>query len=298
MASVSPVATAPVNTLSPTASPFANIETQMRDLETRMDSIFADSFRGAGDWFNQSTLASSVDLREQNDKYVARVYLPNLDTSKVNVRIDNGALHIAANSERNVNGKNEAEHYEQTITLPKPIQSDKMKVDRKQDLLVITVPKEKASTPAVASTAASPAVSRPSATATDWANSISNEFARMRAQMDEAFRDVSPSNFSNGTSASQLESAVKVDDQKDKYVVHFYLPDENLSNVNVKFENGQLDLTASEKENSSKQVPSGTVQSAVTGQYAEMITLPGPVQDKGMKVDRQANAVVVILPKA
>ena len=44
----------------------------------------------------------------------------------------------------------------------------------------------------------------------------------------------------------QLGSAVHVDDQKNQYVVHFNLPDKDLKNVNVKLENGQLRLTASE----------------------------------------------------
>ena len=59
---------------------------RLRDLETQMDNLFANSFRDFGAFFGQSRLASSVDLREQNDKYVARVYVPNGETSKVNAR--------------------------------------------------------------------------------------------------------------------------------------------------------------------------------------------------------------------
>ena len=85
-----------------------------------------------------------------------------------------------------------------------------------------------------------------------------------------------------------------MDDQKDKYVVHFALPNRDVSNVNVNFENGELHLSAQEQKSSS----TNSQQSIERGRYQEMITLPGPVKQSEMKVNRQANAVVVTLPKA
>ncbi len=294
-------ATAKDNTASPpvtTASPFADVNLRMRDLETKMDHIFTDSLRRAGRWFDQSTLASSVDLREEKDKYVARVYVPHIDTSKVNATIENGALHITAENGRTVNGKLNTERYEQVIDFPKPIQADKMQVDRKQDLVVISVPKTSAATPAVASAATAPPAVSPGVASTDWADTVFNQFQQMENRMDQTFRDVFRNDLTSSASALQLGSAVNVDDQKDKYVVHFYLPDKNLSNVDVKFENGQLDLTGQEQKKTSNQSASGTFESATAGRYEEMITLPGPVNDKEMKVDRKDNAVIVSLPKA
>ena len=115
-----------------------------------MNTIFADTFRSVGSWFGQSTRATSVDLREQNDKYIARLYVPRGDNSKVDAKVENGTLHITAQNEGTVNGKTETERYEQMITLPKPVQADKVKIEKNDDLVVITVPKSTTSAPAVA----------------------------------------------------------------------------------------------------------------------------------------------------
>lgn len=272
----------------------------MRDLDRRMDSIFANAFRNVGNWFDKSMVATSVDLREQNGNYVTRVYVPNGNTSKADVKIDNGALHIVINDQRVVNGKTEPEHFEQIINFPKPVESDKMHVDRKQNLMVITVPKQTKSSPVASVPSTTPAASGASsgAAASTWEDSVFKDFARIQNQMDQAVRDVFPNNPSMGMTSSQLESAVNLDDQKDKYVVHFYLPDRNTSNVNVDYKDGQLDLTANRQQNASKQTASGLVQNSVSGRYEESITLPGPVKDKDMTVNRQAGTVTVTLPKA
>ena len=88
---------------------------------------------------------------------------------------------------------------------------------------------------------------------------------------------------------------MNIEDQSDKYVVHFYLPDKNLSDVNVKFENNQLHLTAQEQKKSD--AAAGDMESSVT-RYETMTTLPGPVRDADMKMERKEGSVVVTLPKA
>jgi hypothetical protein len=57
---------------------------------------------------------------------------------------------------------------------------------------------------------------------------------------------------------------VNLDDQKDKYVVHFYLLDRNVSDVSVNYKDGQLDLTANQQQNTSKQTANGTMQSSAS----------------------------------
>ena len=66
-----------------------------KDLDTRMDSIFANAFRNVGNWFDKSMVASSVDLREQNGNYVTHDSMfPAAILIKADVKIENGALHI------------------------------------------------------------------------------------------------------------------------------------------------------------------------------------------------------------
>jgi HSP20 family molecular chaperone IbpA len=270
----------------------------MHKLDARMDSIFANAFRSVGNWFDQSIVATSIDLDEHNGNYVARVYLPSGNASKADVKADNGTLHIALNDERTIKGKTEPEHFEQIVHFPKPVASDKMRVERQKDLIVVTVPKQTASTPTVASAPVTSTTSGTQVGTVNWEDSMLKDFARAETQMDQAVRDVFPNNASMGATTSQLESAVNLDNQKDKYVVHFYLPDRNTSDVSVDYKNGQLDLTAKEQQTASKQTANGTMQSSASGRYEEMITLPGPVNDKDMTINRQAGTVTVTLPKA
>ena len=131
-------------------------------------------------------------------------------------------------------------------------------------------------------------------TLNDWDQRMIDDMRQMEARMKTMFQNAFPNDLLNGGTALELGSTVNVDDQKDKYVVHFALPNRDVSNVNVNFENGELHLSAQEQKSSS----TNSQQSVERGRYEEMVTLPGPVKESEMKVDRQANAVVVTLPKA
>jgi HSP20 family molecular chaperone IbpA len=281
----------PVPAMSPlnTASPFGDVQLRLRDLQSEMDKIFAQTFRGLGSSFGQSGFASSVDLREQNDKYVARIYLPNGDTSKVNATIKDGNLDIHMNA-----GAGENENFEQVITLPQPVRADEMQVERKPNMVVITVPKQNAA--GVAQSSPHPAFSP--GLASDWDQRMIDEMRQMEQRMNSVFQNGFGNKVFNGTNVLQLGSAVNVEDQKDKYVVHFALPTRDVSNVNVNYKDGELRLTASEQKETAKSPSTGTPATVERGRYEEMITLPGPVKEDEMQVNRQANAVVVTLPKA
>ena len=194
------------NSLSPNSSPFADVDKKMHDLDAQMDSIFANAFRDVGNWFDNSMVAASVDLREQNGNYMARVYLPNGNTSKADVKMDNRALHLVLNDERMINGKPEPEHFEQIINFPKPVESDKMRVERKKNLIVITVPKQTANTPIASASATTPANAQAltGVTAKTWEDSVFKDFAHIQNQMDQAVRDVFPKNPSIAATSSQL----------------------------------------------------------------------------------------------
>ena len=297
--SIPTVTPAPSATISPTVaplptgSPFAAVQLRLRDLESKLDNAFAESFRDFGTLFGPSAFGSSVDLREQKDKYVARIFPPNGDTSKVNAKIENGALDIT------IEGKNASQNYEQIISLPQPVRADEMKVERKQNFVVITIPK---STPAVAAASPEPTseATAPSSAiaATDWDQRMLDEMNRMQTRMDQVFRDAFPSDLLNSANMLRLGSTVNVEDQKDKYVVHFTLPNRDLANLDVKFENGRLHVTAQEQRTTASNTSPGKMEAVERGRYEEMITLPGPVKDSDMKVDRKGASVDVTLPKA
>ena len=94
--------------------------------------------------------SSSFDLRDRKDRYELRAYLPDVKASDVNVRIDNDhTLHVSVKQQKHetrdtTNGSSsfsELGEYEQVVTLPDPVRSSEMKIDRRGDEMVITIPK-------------------------------------------------------------------------------------------------------------------------------------------------------------
>lgn len=94
--------------------------------------------------------SSSFDLRDRKDHFELRAYLPDVDASDVNVKIDNGrTLHVSANhkkqeSKRNGAGEEsvtELGEYEQMVTLPESVRANDMRVQRNGHEVIITIPK-------------------------------------------------------------------------------------------------------------------------------------------------------------
>ncbi len=282
-------------TASPSAaspSPSTPLAQRMEQLDKQLDSVFADTFRDFGDSFSNSAFASSVDLRDQKDKYVVRVYVPGSDTSKVSAKVEGDTLHITASGDQSTKNSSQSERYEQVVGLPGPVQADKMHIERKENLMVVSLPKAKE-----AATAARTKTNPPGNNLAGIDDALIQQMARMRGRMDQLLADSFPEdedNLTNNSAAMDFGSAVHVDDQKSDYVVHFNLPDKDLKDVNVQLENGQLRLTASDTENKQN----GSASSEQSGAYEQLMTLPGPVQSKGMKVERENGTIIVTVPKA
>jgi HSP20 family molecular chaperone IbpA len=96
--------------------------------------------------------SSSFDLRDKNDHFELRAYLPDVEASDVSVKIDDDrVLHVSvAQKKQETKKENGTEssvtalgHYEQVITLPEPVKGSDMKIDRHGHEVVITIPKAK-----------------------------------------------------------------------------------------------------------------------------------------------------------
>src|SRR5205085_226658 len=83
--------------------------------------------------------SSSFDLHDRKDHYELRAYLPDVNPADVNVKIDNDRmLHVSVKQQKqqtkNTNNANatvtELGQYEQVVTLPEPVRSQDMKIDR------------------------------------------------------------------------------------------------------------------------------------------------------------------------
>jgi HSP20 family protein len=136
-------------------TPFLPLLDQERDvleridrMQREMDSIFKRGFEefrlmpAHRDFFNKSGFGSSVDVKEEGDNYVVRAYLPGRDSNDVNVTAEEKTVKIEAKAEKSdKEGSAVRSHYSQFLTLPGPVDATKMRVDRKEGMLVITLPK-------------------------------------------------------------------------------------------------------------------------------------------------------------
>jgi HSP20 family molecular chaperone IbpA len=96
--------------------------------------------------------SSSFDLRDKNDHFELRAYLPDVEASDVSVKIDDDrVLHVSvAQKKQETKKANGSEsqvtqlgHYEQVVTLPEPVKGSDMKIDRNGHEMIITIPKAK-----------------------------------------------------------------------------------------------------------------------------------------------------------
>ncbi len=132
---------------------FARMDKMRRD----MDRVFEDAFREFRTapehkgFFDEPRFGSSVDLKEEGDNYVVRAYLPDRNVQNINVTVEDRTLKIEAKEEQTTKKEGEAgalhstrkAAYSQILALPGPVQGDKMKVEKKEGMVVVTLPKAK-----------------------------------------------------------------------------------------------------------------------------------------------------------
>lgn len=132
---------------------FTRMEKMRRDMDRAFEDAFHE-FRGSPDhqgFFDEPRFGSSLDLKEEGDNYVVRLYLPERDMQNVNVTVENQTLKIEAKEQEITPKKEDAKAlhrsrqaaYSQIFTLPGPVQGEKMKVEKKESMLVVTLPKAK-----------------------------------------------------------------------------------------------------------------------------------------------------------
>lgn len=129
---------------------------QMERMQEEIDRAIrnaTEQFRfgpGATVFAPQAGYSSSFDLRDRKDHYELRAYLPEVNASDVNVRIDNDrTLHVSVTQrkQQKKDTTNDSEsftelgQYEQVVTLPDRVNSKDMKIDRRGHEIVITIPK-------------------------------------------------------------------------------------------------------------------------------------------------------------
>lgn len=268
---------------------------KMKKWQDEMSDKFRDTWKGLrGKKDERSIATASVDLREQKDSYTVRLNLPDRDLDKVDIKLEGDELHIVAPAD------DKAGRYEQTFALSGVASAAKPQIERKQkdNLIVITVPKR-------ASIAdATPPLTIPDPSLlplSDWDRDIFARMGKMRRDMDrifdESFRDFGKMpDYKGFFDRPRFGSSLDLQEEGDSYVVRAYLPDRDMANVNVTIENKTLLKIEAKAEETEKEEDKGLVKSH-KAHYAQVLTLPGPVQGDKMKVDKKDGLIVVTLPK-
>lgn len=134
--------------------PFAEMD-RMQEEINRVMRRATDQFRmnpGLRGFRREMDYSSSLDLRDRKDHFEVRAYLPDTEISDVKVTTeDDRTLRVSMEHRKQQKQKesgtessvNEFGRYEQLVTLPEPVISKEMKVERKDHELVITLPKAK-----------------------------------------------------------------------------------------------------------------------------------------------------------
>jgi HSP20 family molecular chaperone IbpA len=136
--------------------PFRQMERMQEEIDRAIRNA-TEQFQlgpGATAFRPEAGYSSSFDLRDRKDRFELRAYLPGVKASDVNVKIDNDrTLHVSVTQRKQETKKTsgvnatvtELGQYEQVVTLPQPVKSSDMKIERNGHELVITVPKAKTS---------------------------------------------------------------------------------------------------------------------------------------------------------
>ena len=100
--------------------------------------------------------APSVDIDEEDDKYVIRADLPGVDKKDIEVKLENGILSIRGEKHtEKETGKGTKKHrterfhgtFARSFTLPDAVKADKVDAAYKDGVLSLTIPKEEESKP-------------------------------------------------------------------------------------------------------------------------------------------------------
>jgi HSP20 family protein len=145
----------PGSLLSPLSDWEGDVVKRMEQMTREMDRIFDESFSEFRlspehkDRYDHRSFGSFVDLKEEGSDYIVTAYLPERDIKNVNVAVEDRTLKIEAKAESAGSADDDKAsvvrkaHYSQLLTLPGPVEAGKMKVERKEGVLTVTLPKAK-----------------------------------------------------------------------------------------------------------------------------------------------------------
>ena len=140
----------------PSTAPLGNsdddIFTRMENISRDLDRIVDESLKEIGltpeqeGYFDEPRFGSSIDLQDEGTHYTLRAYLPGRTVDDVKATLEGQTLRIEAKAEEAVTGdkgtiRSHKAAFVQIVTLPGPVKAEAMKVDKKENMLVVSLPK-------------------------------------------------------------------------------------------------------------------------------------------------------------
>lgn len=144
---------APATAGQPEESWDRDVLEHMDRMHQEMDRIFKNAFeefRAMPEHvgvFDEPRFGSSFIVHDEDGEYVVRAYLPERDLKDLKVTVEGQTLKIEAKAETTGEEKQKGvvssykAEYSQTLSLPGPVRKDGMKVERKNGMVVVTLPK-------------------------------------------------------------------------------------------------------------------------------------------------------------
>lgn len=128
---------------------------RVEKIAREMDRVFGDFFKDIPafgiDPSNPAVpdLDSNLDLIGSGNNYIVRAYFPGRDLSNVNVTVE--GLTLTVETKADLRSKDDGRHGigdsmrmsndSQVLTLPGPVKAHEMKIERKEGILIVTLPK-------------------------------------------------------------------------------------------------------------------------------------------------------------
>ena len=134
-----PKAGAEAPALAGSSDPRQMMMAQFDRLRQQMDQMMAQAPSAGGAGLAGGDM---VNVEEQADKYLIHLKVPKAQQDQVKVTVDDDrVLKITANQESGRAGFSQRSHFTQVLTLPGPVQSDKMSMSSGDQDMLITLPK-------------------------------------------------------------------------------------------------------------------------------------------------------------
>ena len=133
-------------------SPVEQLSTLREEINRLFDSPFGELTRRM-ELFNG--WAPALDLYEEKDNLIVTAELPGMKREEINISVHDGTLTISGErkyAEQNQNTEPYRSErffgrFHRTLSLPKPVQSDKAKASYRDGVLTVTLPKTEEAKP-------------------------------------------------------------------------------------------------------------------------------------------------------